>query len=111
MNYKSILLGVFAIAASTSGMRAADPSLSFSGSGTEADPWKITSKADVMELARACNGDGTLAAKDCGKYSGKYFILTADIDMQSDPEFIGIATAPEGQVPSTQWKFQGNFDG
>ena len=90
---------------------AADPALTFAGSGTQSDPWQITSRADVLELARACNGDGTMTGTACGHYAGKYFILTSDIDMSGAEDFYGIATAPKGQSPAVTFKFQGNFDG
>lgn len=92
-------------------MQAADAGLSFQGDGTQESPWQIASVSDVMELANACNGDGTLTGPNCSHYQGKYFVLTKDIDMAGITGFYGIATAPKGQVPAVSFKFQGNFDG
>ncbi|MDR1737235.1 MAG: hypothetical protein LBR66_00230, partial [Candidatus Symbiothrix sp.] len=60
------------------------------GSGTESDPYLISSKADMIALATAVNGGTT--------YSGKYFLLTADIS--------GITTCV-----GYQNQFSGTFDG
>lgn len=41
------------------------------GSGTQADPYQIASTSDLNQLATDVNGGNG--------YSGKYFVLTADI--------------------------------
>lgn len=97
-------------------VNAADPALKLSGgTGTKEDPYKISKKADVLELARACNvpESGTSGSK-AGHYLNTYFVLTADIDMKlaEGEEFIGIAQAPfEIASSGTSWKFQGHIDG
>ena len=63
------------------------------GSGTAGDPYKIASACDLMELAGSTND-----------YYGKYFILTADIDIESYG-FTTAVIAPNG------YYFQGSFDG
>lgn len=85
-----------------------EPELTFSGSGTEADPYLIQSAADLQALAEACNGPDATAR---GHYAGKYFKQTADIDMSSATDFIGIGTTPYGTRPSTSWYFAGVYDG
>lgn len=93
---------------------AADRALVLSGgSGTEADPWLLSSKSDFIELANACNTpEGTSTnGTTASHYSGKYFLLTADVDFGGDDSFTGIAVAPARFAPGTTWKFQGHFDG
>jgi len=68
------------------------------GSGTSGSPWQITTVADLAEVA---NYNGTSS-------SGKYFILTNDIDLNiapynSSPGWIGIG--------NLSLRFQGTFDG
>lgn len=96
-------------------VNAADPALTLSGgTGTKEDPYKISTKADVLELANACNdpAGGTNGSK-AGHYLDKYFIITADIDMKlaEGETFLGIAQAPFDLASATTWKFQGHIDG
>lgn len=70
--------------------------ITFSGSGTEADPYKINSATDIYNLAIAVNSGN--------KYSGKYFLLTADIDYTSELSYRPIGTN------ATNY-FDGIFDG
>lgn len=83
------------------------------GSGTADDPYLLSTKADLMELATACNtpGEGQTNGKLASHYQGVFFKMTADIDVGGDSEFIGIATAPAQYMPGNTWKFQGTFDG
>ncbi len=62
------------------------------GSGTESDPYLISSKADMEALATAVNGGNT--------YSGRYFLL-----MQNLTEITTIIGNSESRY------FSGNFDG
>ena len=64
----------------------------YSGSGTQADPYLITSSSDLASLRSAVNGGTT--------YSGVYFKLTADI-----------TTAQTATIGSSSRAFSGNFDG
>lgn len=89
-------------------LRAADPALTLQGTGTETDPYQISTAADLQHLAAACNPS---AVSDAGHYSGKYFRLTADIDMAGVTGFLGIGTAPIDQTSATGWYFSGIFDG
>ena len=65
------------------------------GTGTEADPYKISSVADLQQLATDVNGGNN--------YSGKYFKVTADIDLSSISNFTPIGTEDN--------PFKGTFDG
>ena len=70
-----------------------------SGSGTADSPYTISSPAQMVEFAGLVNGGNS--------YSGKYFILTADIDLS------GKVWTPIGDKPSsgTAHPFAGIFDG
>ncbi len=58
----------------------------FSGSGTEADPYLIKSKADLIELRNGVNGSSQ-------HYKGEYFKQTANIDLtEGEGSFTGIGT-------------------
>lgn len=97
-------------------MQAAPP---LSGSGTQTDPYLITSKADVLALAKYVNGtdDGTTATNNQTKAGGDvcaglYFAFTADVDMQHDTTFLGIGAVTNfHRTSTTSWKFSGNIDG
>ena len=72
----------------------ADPGYSFSGAGTKTDPYLIASASDLAQLASNVNaGD---------RYSGKYFELTTDINLNNH-EWTPIGTEAND--------FQGVFDG
>ena len=70
----------------------------YSGSGTEADPYLIKTKADLEMLADAVN-----VYKQ--NHRGDFFKMTNDIDLELDKNFTGIAT----QKGTTF--FNGTFDG
>lgn len=72
------------------------------GSGTQADPYKISSQADLEQLARDVNSEGNEGNYDANRYKGKYFKLTNDIALTGN-------WAPIGT--STFYVFAGNFDG
>jgi len=65
------------------------------GSGTESDPYRISSKTDMAALATAVNVGNS--------YSGKYFLLTQDI--------IEEITTVIGNYMSSNRPFSGVFDG
>ena len=75
----------------------------WSGSGTQSNPYLISSKSDFTSLASNVNS-GT-------SYSGKYFQLTADINF-GNAEFSGVGS---GSVTDTsggdKYQFAGIFDG
>ncbi|MDY4790775.1 MAG: hypothetical protein SO179_09450 [Bacteroidales bacterium] len=70
------------------------------GNGTAGDPYRISTKAHLITLANNVNS-GTA-------YSGKYFIMTADIDLSNSVTPIGSFT-PIGNANNRT--FQGNFNG
>ena len=77
------------------------------GSGTQKDPWIISSVKDLQLLANTIN-DGKAARFDAdsaniGNYYGYYFKQTADIDLT------GVSWKPIGYSGSSY--FAGNYDG
>ena len=72
----------------------------FGGSGTEADPFKITSAGDLVKLADIVNSGDSL--------TGSYFRMTGDIDLSS------VCGGESGWVPVGYGRdivFNGIFDG
>ena len=70
----------------------------FEGEGTEASPYLIKSKADLLKLVDASNSQEM-------SFTGEYFRLTQDIDMEFDATFSPISSA------SAALAFDGIFDG
>ena len=86
---------------------AAEAPLFSGGTGTQQDPWLITSQADLIALAEFLNS-GNAATFDTenagvGNCHGYYFKQTADIDLT------GVAWEPIGY--SGDYYFAGNYDG
>lgn len=99
-------IGSFAAEATTSTWDGVAVSSSLSGTGTEDDPYLISSAADLAYLAKAVN-DGTLDT------DGKYFKQTVDINLADKPWTpIGNAnkTVGEGETAGTKG-FSGIYDG
>ena len=78
---------------------------SWTGSGTETDPYKICSKTDLESLATSVNNGES--------YEGKYFELTQSIDLEGDESNqwtpIGDYYSVMGSSQGTS--FKGIFDG
>lgn len=82
------------------------------GSGTQDDPWLISTAADLKALADYINSGN---AADCdadadvcggiGNFHGCYFKQTADIDLQ------GAAWDPIGYSDESHFYFSGHYDG
>lgn len=80
------------------------------GAGTVDDPYKISTGAELAYLAQQVNAGES--------YSGKYFTLTSDIQL-NELDKDGMPKAAEGQTGAYPWipignnkkKFQGTFDG
>lgn len=70
------------------------------GEGTEASPWLIKNKADMLALARMTS-DFRLS------FPGTFFRMTSDIDMEYDETFNGLAYTNA----VNQASFHGTFDG
>jgi len=68
------------------------------GNGSETNPYLISSKADMEQLATYVNGGQT--------YAGVYFLLTRDLTGESDT----IRTII-GQQTTKSYSFNGVFDG
>ena len=80
--------------------------VSFEGSGTESDPYIISSKKHLMTIADMCNSDRM------EHYSGVHFLQTEDIDMDGDRTFKGIASKCTNAFNSEQsYYFSGVYDG
>lgn len=82
------------------------------GSGTQDDPWLISTAADLKALADYVNnGDATDCDADAdvcggiGNFHGYYFKQTADIDLQ------GVEWDPIGYDGEEGSYFAGNYDG
>lgn len=81
------------------------------GSGTQDDPWLISTAADLKALADFINDDTHPAnaydADGCGlgNFHGYYFKQTADIDLQ------GAAWDPIGYSDESHFYFSGHYDG
>lgn len=100
-----VALAVWAAAA-----YGAEPALTLEGAGTQNSPYLIQNAADVQALASACNSATT--SSNNGHYKGKYFAITADIDMTGVKDFLGIGTAPAGVKTSySTFHFDGFLDG
>ena len=79
------------------------------GSGTQGDPWLISTAADLKALADFVNsGKAADCDADCntyGNFHGYYFKQTADIDLQ------GVEWDPIGYDGEEGSYFAGNYDG
>ena len=77
------------------------------GTGTQEDPWLITSQGDLIALAEFLNSgkaeEFDAGNNDIGNCHGYYFKQTADIDLT------GVAWEPIGY--SGSYYFAGNYDG
>ena len=73
------------------------------GLGTQASPYLICTAEDLADLATWTNGGGDVTA-------GKYFKVTADIDLGVAPYNTGQGWTPIG-TNTTGQEFKGNFDG
>ena len=86
---------------------AAEAPLFGGGTGTQQDPWLITSQADLIALAEFLNSGNaeTFDAENAGvgNCHGYYFKQTADIDLT------GVTWEPIGY--SGNYYFAGNYDG
>ena len=72
----------------------------FEGAGTEDNPYLIKTKSDLIELADITTNIGQY-------FADTYFLMTNDIDLESDTTFIGICTDGD----DAYCKFAGNFNG
>lgn len=81
------------------------------GSGTQDDPWLISTAADLKALADYINSGKAIdcdidgCGEDIGNFHGYYFKQTADIDLQ------GAAWDPIGYSDESHFYFSGHYDG
>lgn len=81
------------------------------GSGTQDDPWLISTAADLKALADYINSGKAIdcdidgCGEDIGNFHGYYFKQTADIDLQ------GAAWDPIGYSDESGFYFSGHYDG
>jgi len=78
----------------------------FVGSGTGAEPYLIGTAEQLAALAELVNEGNT-------DYNNKYYMLTADINLDVAPYNIGAGWTPIGKKPSqsVSYDFRGNFNG
>lgn len=72
----------------------------YEGEGTEANPFLLKTKVDMITLSNATTNIKQL-------FPGFYFKMANDIDLESDPAFKGIC----GDSGDAHNKFEGTFDG
>ena len=77
----------------------------FEGSGTKADPYKITTLDDLLRLAELVNGD------QHDTYCGKVYAQTRDIDCQGKTIQIGYHANQDEIHPVAARPFTGIYDG
>jgi hypothetical protein len=75
------------------------PKSLFSGDGTEASPFLIKTKADLIKLSEATYTNNM-------SFTGSYFKIVNDIDVEGDSTFLGI-----GSIASATYAFGGILDG
>ena len=78
---------------------------SWTGSGTEGDPYQIANEGDLRKLAELVNGGNS--------YEGTYFLMTQDITLTSEWTPIGAGTrSGSGYKPNNSGAaFKGTFNG
>ncbi|MCL2131734.1 MAG: hypothetical protein FWH36_04675, partial [Lentimicrobiaceae bacterium] len=74
------------------------------GSGTQGDPYRISTPSDLVELSAITNVNDGIATV------GQYFELTNNIDMASVSGFVPIGVTTQNPNRTTHY-FCGNFDG
>lgn len=74
--------------------------IEFEGDGTKENPYKISTKEDLISLSRITTKYGQF-------FPDTYFLMTNDIDMEYSEEFLGICS--DHNDPMNQ--FDGHFDG
>lgn len=80
--------------------------VSFQGSGTENDPYLISTPLHLQTLAERCNSDRM------EHYENIWFLQTADIDMCGDKTFKGIASKNTNAFNSElSYYFSGHYNG
>ena len=101
---------IFACIAAMTAMAQSDGSTvswGLNGTGTEADPYIISTAADFAAMANNCNADH--------KGTGEYFKMTNDIDFggseASPTQLPAIGKDGNAQITKIAYGFDGTFDG
>lgn len=104
-----LFLLAFVLLLSAGTCAVADDASAFSGgTGTEADPYLISSAEDLWNLAKLVNSKEEGGYRTDGKYNGACYRLTADIDLGGRKEWKPIGyEEPHG----VHYRFGGIFDG
>ncbi len=76
------------------------PASQFAGDGTEASPYLIQTKADLVKLSK-------VTADNKMSFAGTHFLITRDIDVEQDPDFKGIGVTGT----ASKYAFGGILDG
>lgn len=81
------------------------PTITWEGKGTQAEPYIITNSQELADLAYMVNNFTT--------YSGTYFVLGEDIELNYGKTVTGIDDTLNNWVPigNATYNFAGNFDG
>ena len=74
------------------------------GTGTQTDPYQIATPAQLAQLATYVNANNAT-------YNDKYYILTADIDLDVAPYNTGAGWTPIGKSETSFGHFKGHFNG
>lgn len=82
----------------------------FEGEGTEESPYLIQTKADLITLSKLTCAENSSQLATIDTFAGKFFKMTADIDLEYDEEFIGISVSSQFSY-SPHVVFAGTFDG
>ena len=97
-----------AISASAWGNPEVMPTTPFSGgSGTQTDPYRISTPQDLVDFSYICKNASTSATR------GKYYVLTNDITLNtvSKKEDLSVTTLQSLAIKNNKGPFAGNFDG
>ena len=107
---KKIFTLIFACIAAMTAMAQSDGSTvswGLKGTGTEADPYLVSTAADFKAMAENCNKDH--------KGTGEYFKMTNDIDFggtaESPVQLPAIGKDGNAQITKIAYGFDGTFDG
>ena len=109
---KKIFTIIFACLATMTAMAQSDGSTvanawGLNGNGTETDPYRISTAADLKAMAENCNAEH--------KGTGEYFKMTSDIDFggsaDSPVQLPAIGKDGNAQIANIAYGFDGTFDG
>lgn len=103
--YLMVLLSLCSIAG------AAAIEVPFAGEGTEASPYLIQSKQDLIDLGHLTSAFTDAEYSVVQTFPGKYFLITDDIDLEYSDEFHGISVIENRLAWQSVVVFAGHIDG